>query len=94
VKTREIVTLVQELPITLWRDGGARERCWAEMRAKLSQSTQEARPGWSLADAQEDRHVLYMRNVTGLDGEAKTVECMETQADFARLRLSCWAALQ
>jgi hypothetical protein len=94
MKTREMVTLVQDLPVTLWRDAGARERCWQEMRVKLAAKVSGERPGWTLAGSQEDRHALYLRTDPDhlLGGKETVTECSAGSAEFVRLRLSCWAA--
>jgi hypothetical protein len=94
VKTEELVTLAEDVPIELWRDAVTREAFWAAMRRKLVTGVAVQRPGWSLADGREDRHARYMRRADGVGGEPENIETTPEHAEFVRLRLSCWAAEQ
>lgn len=94
MKTEELVTLTEDVPIEQWRDAVSREGFWLAMRRKIAAGVAEQRPGWSLADGREDRYALYMRNVAGRDGRTTVAECSLADADIAQLRLSCWAAEQ
>lgn len=94
MQTQEQVTLTEDVPIEQWRDAVTREAFWLTMRRKLAAGVADQRPGWSLADGREDRYALYMRRVTGRGGETAAAECSLADAEFARLRLSCWAAEQ
>jgi len=91
VKVQEQVTLTEDVPIGLWRDAVSREVFWQEMRRKLAAGVAEQRPGWSLLEDREDRYALYTRRVTGADGKATVTECSLAEAEFAGLRLTCWA---
>jgi hypothetical protein len=64
------------------------------MRRKLAAQVAE-KPGWTLLDGREERHVLYERTVDDPGYLFRRVaECAESEAEFVRLRLSCWVAGQ
>jgi hypothetical protein len=90
VKTQEEVVTQQEVPFALWRDAISREGFWDEMRDHAVGHA--ASDGKVLTDTPGTRHVLYVRFVTGPDGDARFAECPEADAEFARLRLTCWAS--
>jgi hypothetical protein len=90
MKTQEQVSVGDEVPIELWRDAISREAFWEQMRREAAQVAAADR--MVLTDTPGTRHVLYQRLVD--DPEylfRRTAECTEEQAEFVRLRLTCWA---
>jgi hypothetical protein len=92
VKTLEQVHSQQEVPIGLWRQAASREGFWTQMRDGAAEHA--ATEGKVLTDTPDSRSVLYVRYVSGPGDEARLAECAESEAEFARLRLSCWAVKQ
>lgn len=93
MKTREQVTAVSDVLIELWDDAPARESAWSMLRADAARIAAE-RPGWALDPHGREtdvRHVLWMRVADGVGGEPMAVETTREHAEFARLRLVCWA---
>lgn len=90
METQEQIPVIGEFPLAAWDDVPMRENLWAHMRIKAARTA--AREDKVLTDTPETRSgAMYIRRVTKADGELADVECAREQAEFVRLRLSCWA---
>lgn len=92
MKTQEQVVVGDEVPAGNWcaLTPQEREGVWAELRDDAAKVA--AADGKTLTDTPGTREVLWQRSVTAPDYLfARTVECTESEAEFVRLRLSCWA---
>jgi hypothetical protein len=92
MKTQEQIFTQGEVLAAYWRalTPEEREGVWAEMRDDAAKVA--AADGKVLTDTPGTRHVLYKRMVTEPEYLfRREAECSEGEAEFVRLRLTCWA---
>lgn len=92
MKTREQVTATADFPAAPWLgdDIPARDRAWAEIRRKCHEIAVSRGMLWLGDEPPISKSVLFLKAVTGGDGEDSLAECSRGEADFVRLALAVW----